>query len=626
MLEDRKIVNNISELKSFSGTRISKYRRNYRYYHATRNASLDNIKNPATVGYNNYDTTLDEEDTTLNPQYNVIASCIDTLHSKIAQSKVRPFFNTINGTFKDIQAVKQAQQFFDLFFEEQNVNKTISEAFRDACIFDTGVVYIDDDNKQIRKALPHQIYVRPAEINYKKVTRVYYEQKDYPVSLLPTKVSDKFVNKRIEYVDYGIYYDTFNKTKAYIANGKVILTEQYDKEMVPFVFIYFKEPVIGNSAISITDMLVELQQELNILMAKIKDASQLSPAQTIFVPENADLNVINNRIGNVMTYKYIQGMAQAPITAYTPPFIDGEYLQMFEAFKNYAFELIGISELSSMSKKPTGLNSGIALSTMENIESDRFETQLNQVIRAYVDVAKACIKVFNEEENILPEIASRVSVKWKDIVKESNNMSIQYSAADSLSKDPSTKLDQLQKLSQAGVIPSARISQLMQIPDLEMGYSLSNNAIDAVMEVIKECIEEDNFEVPEYIPFELLKEEIINTQLSLKAAGKEKNKKDIEKLMKLYETVEDMEAEWQQTADSEAEAAAQAAANESGIAYNQNILESEANTYRANGPQSNIDGAAPDANSAPVPDVSMQQPSEYDTSGSWVTNANYDRA
>lgn len=54
--------------------------------------------------------------------------------------------------------------------------------------------------------------------------------------------------------------------------------------------------------------------------------------------------------------------------------------------------------------------------------------------------------------------------------------------------------------------------------------------------------------VPDYIPFQMLKEEIINTQLSLKAAGSEKNKKDIDKLSELYAKVEDKEQYWQNEA------------------------------------------------------------------------------
>ena len=572
------ILNNISELRSFDGNRTYKYRRNYRYYHATKGCSLEDIRNPMIVGYyNDANREMGEEDdTSANPQINVIASCIDTLHSKIAQSKVRPFFNTINGTFKDIQCVKQAQQFFDVFYDDQNVNKKVSDAFRDACIFDTGVIYIDEENKTVNRALPFQVYVRPAEVNYNKITRVFYEQKDFPVSILPEKVYSKFKNKSLEYVDFGIYYDTLNHVKAYTGNGNVILTEEYAADIVPFVFLYYKNPVLGNVTTSVADQLVNIQQEINILMAKIKDASQLNPALTFMIPEGSSMKVtqLNNRVGNVITYKPTPTGGQ-PVQSATPAFIDNQYIAVLNELIQKAYDIVGISQLSAQSRKPSGLNSGIALATMEDVESDRFETQLNQVLRAFVDIAKACLKVFPPDEEVLPSAANKVSIKWKDIVKESENMSIQYSGADNLSKDPSTKLQQLQQLSMAGVIPAARIPQLMQIPDLEMGYSLSNNAIDAVMAVIKSCIDDDNFDVPEFIPFELLKEEIINTQLALTSAGFDRNKKDILKLDKLYETVEDMAAEWEATAAEENPQTNNA--NDAALPYNQNVLEQEAN-------------------------------------------------
>lgn len=580
-MNKQQILNNISEIKNLQGTRVNKYRRNYRFYNYTSGASLENLKNPTVVGYLQNRDFGEEEDTTPNPQINIIASCIDTLTSKIAQSKVRPFFNTINGTFKDIQVVKQAQQFFDVLYDTQNVNKIVSEAFKDSCIFDTGVIYIDEEACQIKKALPFQVYVRPAEVTYGKITRVFYERRDFPITLLPEKVLSKFKNKSLDYVDFGVYYDTFNKVKAYTANGSFVYQEPYDKEQVPFVFLYYKNPIVGSSSTSVADTLLTIQQEINVIMAKIKDASQLNPALTFLVPEGSSLKAtqLNNRVGNVVTYKPTAAGGN-PVTSAAPAFIDNQYMSLLDNLVQKAYEMVGISQLSAQSRKPSGLDSGVALSTMENVESDRFETQLNQVIRAYVDIAKICIATFDPDDTVLPEIENRVSIKWKDIIKESDNMSIQYSGADNLSKDPSTKLQQLQQLAQAGVIPSARIAQLMQIPDLEMGYSLSNNAVDAVMEIIKECVEDDNFDVPEFAPFPLLKEEIINTQLSLRAAGKDgKNEKDIIKLTKLYEIVEDKEAEWTAAAPTNTEGEA-TAENESGIPYSQNVLEQEANMQK----------------------------------------------
>ena len=550
MLKRDKILNNISQLKSFSGSRNWKYRRNFRWYNATKTASLENIKNPMVLGYINGLEQGEEGDTTPNPQLNIIASCIDTLHAKIAESKVRPFFTTINGTFKDIQTVKQTQHFFDIMFDEQGVNKTVSDAFRDACIFDTGVIYIDEETATVRRALPFQVYVSPSEANYKNITKCYYEQRDFPVTCLPEKVLTKFKNKNLDFVDFGIYYDTYNKTKAYTANGSFVLAEEWDKQAIPFIFLHYKNPILSNVSISVVDMLINIQQEINILMAKIKDASQINPANTFFVPDGSSIKAqqLNNRVGNVITYKP-QASGGVPVITSTPAFIDGQYMSLLDSLIQKAYDIVGVSQLSATSRKPTGLNSGIAIATAEDIEADRFETQLNQVIRAYVDIAKTCIKIFDKDAEVLPSSKYRCSIKWSDVLREADNMNIQFSGADNLSKDPSTKLQQLQQLATAGVIPAARISQLMQIPDLEMGYSLANNAIEAVMEVIKNCVENDDFDIPAYVPFELLKEEIINTLLSLTSANKEKNKEDINKLCKLYEKVDTLPTDWQKQAD-----------------------------------------------------------------------------
>lgn len=577
-ITDRDILNAATALKNLNDKRMGKYRRNYRRYNYTPFASLTNIQSPSVVGY--YEQNSEEEsDTTPTPQINVIKSCIDTLTSKIAQSKVRPFFNTQNGSFKDIQTVKQAQAFFDLYFDFQNVNKKVSEAFRDSGIFDTGVIYINEETKEIIRALPWQVYCRPAEMSYGKITRVYYEQADFPTTLLPEYAIPK--NNNIDYVNFGVYYDVFNHIKAVIVDGVVVKKTTYSPDKIPFVFLHYSSPIMGNTSQSIVDMLNSIQLEIDNLMMKIKDASQLNPALTFCVPKGSGVKTsqLNNRVGQILEYVSTPNMTGSPVTVATPSFIDPQYMNLIDELRQSAYELVGISQLSAMSAKPTGLDSGVALSTMENIESDRFETQLNQVIRSYVDIAKVCLAVFPQDETILPESNLRISIKWKDIVEESNKMVIQFSAADSLSKDPSTKLQQLQMLAQSGIIPPTRIAQFMELPDIQSGYSLSNNAINAVLTTINDCIEKNIFDVPDYIPFQMLKEEIINTQLSLKSAASETNDniKDIEKLTRLYESVESKESEWQ--ADQQLEQETQAMIGErspDGLPMQNNILTQEA--------------------------------------------------
>lgn len=546
----------INELKSLNAQRKVKYYRNRSLYESTPRLNIENIKNPNVVGYYN---NIDElnEDTTATPNLNVIKSCIDTLSSKIAQSKVRPFFNCVNGSFKDIQTVKSAQQFFDQYYDAQDVNKKVSEAFRDACIFEDGYIFVDVDSKDIHKALPWQVYERPAELSYGKVTRSYYERKDYPVTLLPKKVHDKIKDElgQNEYVTYGLYFDTVNHVKIYyVSEYDFILEEPYEAERTPFIRLYYNCPVSGNTSNSVVDMLYTIQLEINTLMNKIKDASQLNIAMTYLIPKGSGLKTgqLNNRIGNIIEYEPTSNMTGSPVTVSTPSFIDPQYMALLNELIAKAYELVGISALSAQSKKPTGLNSGIALSTMEDVESERFETQLNQVIKSYVDIAKTCLEVFPQDEDILPEVTTRMTIKWKDIVEESKKMQIQFSSADSLSKDPSQKLQQLIALSQAGVIPQSRISQFMEIPDLQGGYSIANNAINAVMSIIQDCVNNDVFDIPEYIPLSLLEDEILNTQLSLRAANYEMNRASIAKLSQLYAMCIEKEKELAEQQNTEA--------------------------------------------------------------------------
>lgn len=574
MIKNSDILKNIAELKSTNAIRMQKYRRNLRKYLATPNINIDNLTaNSACVGYDNYVNSFSDGNTLSPPSINVIKSVVDTLVSKIATSKVRPFINTLNGSYKEMQTALQAQQFFDIFYEEQNTHMTVSKAFEDSCIFDTGVVYVDRDNHSIKKCLPWQVFVRPAELAYNKLTRVYYEQTDYPVTLLPSDITAKF-KKSVEYTDYGIYYDIFNKVKAHIIAGHVVKTEPWEYDVLPFVFIYYNKPNTGTTSLSVVDILYTLQNEIDMLVSKISAAAELTPGNTILLPEGGSVKAtqLNNGVGNVLTYRPTPNMTGSPVTVATPAFIDGQYQMLLDNLIQRAYELVGISQLSAMSQKPTGLDSGIALSTMESIESDRFETQLKQVINAYVEIARTCVELFDGD--ILPDSNRRLSINWDDIRKANDSLKIQFSAADALSKDPSVKLQQLQALAQSGIIPQSRIASLMELPDIQSGFSLANNAVNAVYAVINDCIENNNYDLPTYVPFTLLKEEIINVQLSLKAANKEGNAEDIAKLEKLYSIVEDQELEFQKS--SEQIAMEQANAEQG---KNTNILEQEAGTY-----------------------------------------------
>ena len=551
-MDKQEIIYQIRRLEQFYGNYKSKCLRNYRLYTYSSTVTLD-LSDSETVGFYQRGTFDIEDDTTSSIQENIIGSCIETLCSKIASQKVRPFFNTVNGTFKEMQIARQAQIFFDQLYEENNVNKTVTEAFKSACIFDKGVVKIGEDG--ITTRLPWNIYVDPKEVTYRQITHIAEKLPKTPGRILKMKYGiTKGVDMNLDYTVYE-YYDIMAHEKSlYVEELNEVRTKKYDPEVVPYLFIYYTDPIKGNTSQSVVDQLYGIQMQIDELLAVIKDSIQMNPGMTLLVPRSSNIktNMLSNRTGQIVQYDPIPGQSANPVTYATNDIISAQFIQLLDKLKNDAYELVGISQLSATSQKPEGLNSGVALSTMEDIESDRFETQLNNVIRLYVDIAKACLDVFPPEQNILPDDINRANITWADIIQARNNMKIQFSAAQSLSKDPSEKLKQLTALVTAGVIPQSHIATLMELPDLQSGYSIANNAFDAVYTFIDNVIKFGvPNEIPEYLPTEkggLLETEITNTILSL-AVKPDANAREINLLKELMMKIQEVQLNSQTNAE-----------------------------------------------------------------------------
>ena len=540
-MDKNQIISNINTLESRYSAYKSKCLRNLRLFTYSSTTTLD-ISESEVVGFYQRGTFSTSDDTTSAIQENVIASCIETLCSKIASQKVRPFFNTVNGTFKEMQIAKQAQIFFDMLYEENNVNEIITDAFRNACIFDKGIVKISDDG--ITNRLPWNVFFDPREVTYNQITYVAEKLPKTPGRILELKYGIK-ANRNLDYTVYE-YYDVMEHIKAvYVQELNKVVTHEYKPNIIPYLEIHYTNPVKGDTSQSVVDQLYGIQTQIDELLAVMKDSIAVNPGMTLLVPRSSNIktNMLSNRTGQIIQYDPIPGQTTSPVTYATNDIISPQFVQLLDKLKNDAYEIVGISQLSATSQKPSGLNSGVALNTMEDIESSRFETQLNSVVRLYVDVAKACLDIFPPEIDILPDDLNRANIKWADIVEARNNMKIQFSAAESLSKDPSEKLKQLVALSQAGVIPQSHIATLMELPDLQSGYNLANNAFNSVYTFIDNVLVSGILpdKIPVYLPKNkggLLETEIVNTMLSL-SIKPEINAKEIDLLQQLFSKVQE---------------------------------------------------------------------------------------
>lgn len=491
--------------------------------------------NRADVDLRNYDyqyyyntplSLLQDGDLLRAPSTNVIKSVIDSLVSKLSNNKVRPFFAPVDGTFKTKKVIRQAQQFFDIYYDKINLNNIISETFKDACIFDIGYILINPFTFEVERVPSYCI----EELNVNGENKValikWIHQPSLALDRYNISTSRQYVNiEMLIKEDEAILYVDEKKVKTITTTG------------YPIVNVYYNEPINNGKTVSIVDELEGVQTQIDLINAKIAATSQLTPANLVFIDEQSGLKSsdVNNKDCQIYPVGIQPGNTANPVNVVTPVPFDPSWSAMLDFYINKAYDMIGISQLSAQSRKPSGLDSGVALQTMEDIESDRFEVQVNHFINAYIDVTRKLIEIIPGDVEILPADKYQSTMTWASIKEQDNLYKVQYSAATSLSKDPAERAKQIIQMSQIGLINPSKAAELMDMPDLTDAYTDAESVSMAVAAVINNAVEYDLYDVPDYISLTSLAREITLEQNQLfisMSAGKD-NSEVVESLRRL---------------------------------------------------------------------------------------------
>jgi hypothetical protein len=485
----------------------------------------------------------DNDDLQEQSGLNVIKSCIDTLGSKVANQKVRPLFTPINGDWESRRTIKQVQLFMDDLFYKENVNQKVTKSFKKACIYDEGAIFLDPFTYHISSVSPFNYAYIQSEYEYNHITKLLVRKNQCPKSQLKlygiTDSEDKYQYQ------LDIYIDTEAGKKEIYIDNRLRKSEKYTGSVAPITLIHFSMPLDGRRSTSLVDDLIRIQRRINDIDEAIALASKNSPLNTHFVPRG-ELNMrqLDNGAGNIVEYTPLPGMSSNPVITSTPSFINDQYLRERGELIELAFRIAGVSELSSQSQNPLGAGtSGAALQTMENVEAARFNTQMNEIIRAYVDISRLFFDVVDENEDILPEDKNRAKLKWKNVIEQRDKIKIEYSATASLSSDPETRLKMLGELNKMGVIAKEKISAYMDMPDIEDAFLEINSVNDAIDRLLHDCLtmkekELLKFNVPIFIDYATLEKEIIALQNQYYGQGNKEE--EIGRLQILYQKVKDV--------------------------------------------------------------------------------------
>lgn len=495
------------------------------------------------------------------PTFNLVESCVDTLVARITQAEPQPKFLTDGSDYRQRHLAQQLNQFILGEFYQTKAYIKMRQAFRDACVMGVGIlkVYEGDDKKVcIDKVLPTDLYVdqndaingEPQQlIQMKLMDREklisMHPKKEKMLEDTPQSYPDNSPDSGRTTADQIMVVEGWKlpsgpdpESPGYYpgrhviatVNG-VILDEPWERIKFPFVFMNYAEPFLGFWGQGIATRLFGTQLTLNRILYTIARAITLVGVPRVFIEQNSKVAKAhnNNEIGVIVTYSGTKPAYEvAPCNA-------PEMYEERDRLIQYGFQQEGISSMQATSQKPAGLNSGEAIRSYDDMNTDRFAL----TAKKYSEIAKDLSYLVTEEAMIIAKRDGKYQTVYpnKDGTKEidlpamkflKDPFVIQCFDESSLPRDPAGRKETVTEQVQAGMLTIKEGRRLLRFPDLEQNEKLDNAAEERIFKYLDEIVEKGKYTSPDsFMDLQLatqLTVQYINLYL---AANLEENKADM---------------------------------------------------------------------------------------------------
>lgn len=447
--------------------------------------------------------------------YNVIASAIDTITSKIAKNRPRPLFLTSGGDYKLQRSARKLSAFVDGVFYENNAYRLGPEVFRDGAVGGTGIAHVFARHGRVAFERVHQteIYVDEVEGFYgepQNLHRVKAVDKGVLLAAMPSasgkikaatpatdstakpSVSEMVIVRESWHLPSGP--DKGDGRHVISIDDAVLFEEEWIHPFFPFAFFHWSKRLFGFWGQGAAERLQNIQREINRLLFVIQRSMHLAGSFKVFLQNGSKIvkEHVTNDIGGIISYT-----GQPPIF-YVPQIVPPEIYNHLMTLKVAAFEEVGVSMLSAQSQKPAGLNSGKALREYNDIESDRFMTIGQAYENFFLDLARISIAtvkdIVGESEKSYqvnaPNRRFLESIDWRDIELDESEYIMKCYPVSSLPTDPAGRLATVQEYVQAGFLTPRQGRRLMDFPDLEATENLANAAEEYITQVLEKIVDE----------------------------------------------------------------------------------------------------------------------------------------
>lgn len=451
------------------------------------------------------------------PTMNVTKSCIDTLVSRVTQSRPRPVFLTDNGDYKERKLSKEMNAFINGEFYRCKAYDIGARDLRDAAVLGDGLVKIfeKDGKVALERVLETEVFVDRNDAYYgnpRQLIHVKIADRSIAMALFPKEKKEVAGSVRA-YVDGSsessetvtdqiILIEGWHLPSAPGANdgrhcivcdGGTLLDEPWEKETFPFVKLSYDENLVGWFSQGLAELLMGTQIEINKLLITMSQAINLIGVPRIFIDELSKVveTAFNNNIGTIVKYR-----GTKPIYEVAPCIPQEMYAQL-ERLIQYAYQQSGISALSAIAQKPAGLDSGEAIRSYDDLQTDRFAYLAKRYENFYIELAYQMIDLAKDiairdgkYSTVYPgkDGTREIDLPKAAILKDS--YVIQCYDESSLPRDPAGRHAKLSEMLASGEITLQEFRRLSGFPDLEQSDKLANALEERILQILDGIVED----------------------------------------------------------------------------------------------------------------------------------------
>lgn len=419
-------------------------------------------------------------------RFNVCQAVVDTVTAKISEQEPVPYFVTDGADFKVQRRAKKLTAFCGGVFAENEAHRIGALIFRDAAVFGDGIIHVfeRDGRVKLERVLAHELFVDEVEALYgspRQMHRVksidrsvllqsYPDCKDIILDATPSMDDNKNYPNIADSVSVReSWHLPSSKTAAdgrhviSIAAG-LLLDEPWKRESFPFAIMRWCPRLVGFWSQGLVEQIQSIQSEINKLLWLIQRSFHLAGTYKVLMEMSSKVvpEHLNADIGAIIKY---QGTKPEYIV---PPTVQPEIFQQYRQLKQDAFEQAGVSQLQATAQKPAGLNSGEAIRSYNDIQTDRFATISKAYSNFYLDVARLVIATAKE-------ITSRRSytvkakrsggylstISWADVKLDEDAYLMKMFSTANLPNEPSARQQTISEWVQAGMVTPRQAKRLL---------------------------------------------------------------------------------------------------------------------------------------------------------------------